>query len=99
MGTAPFFLGGGGHATKINIFPINYVEETGDNNTRRGKCNRGFLYAYKVLRNQCSPQNRYDYWHDKLTGTQDTKGDKIHVNNFCCTLDTRLRSFYFTSFS
>ena len=55
-------------------------------------------YAYKVLCNQCPPQNRYDYWHDKLTVPQDTNWDKIHINNFRCTIDTRLRSFYFKVF-
>ena len=46
-------------------------------------------YAYKVLGNQCSPQNRYDYWYDKLTVPQDTDWEKIHGNNFRCTIDTR----------
>ena len=53
-------------------------------------------YAYKVLGNQCSPQNRYDYWYDKLTVPQDTNLEKIHVSNFRCTIDTRLRSFHKT---
>ena len=46
-------------------------------------------------------QNRMDFWK-KLGNAddevEDTDWDEIHIRNFKCSIDTRLRSFYFKIF-
>ena len=55
-------------------------------------------YAYKILYGSCTPDNRYEYWNDKVSVTHDVNWETIHSVNFKCTIDTRLRSLYFKIF-
>ena len=55
-------------------------------------------YAYKILYGSCTPDNRYEYWNDKVSVPHDVNWETIHSVNFKCTIDTRLRSLYFKIF-
>ena len=54
-----------------------------------------------VDQDTCIPENRIDFW-EKLGNADDeveeTDWDEIHIRNFKCSIDTRLRSFYFKIF-
>ena len=55
-------------------------------------------YAYNILIDKCVPDTRYLYWCNKVSVPQDINWENIHVTNFMCTIDTRLRAFYFKVF-
>ena len=55
-------------------------------------------YAYNILLDKCAPDKRYNYWSDKLAIPHDINWENVHVKNFRCSIDTRLRSFYFKLF-
>ena len=47
---------------------------------------------------KCVPDSRITYWTNTVDVPQDVNWDKIHNLNLKCTIDTRLRSFYFKIF-
>ena len=59
-------------------------------------------YAYSVMNEKCVPEKRMGNWSeleddpDTLVSWEDW--EPIHLNNFKCSIDTRLRSFYFKLF-
>lgn len=55
-------------------------------------------YVYNTMIEKCFPERRYDYWNNIVDVQQDVSWEKIHLRNFYCTIDTRLRSFYFKVF-
>ena len=55
-------------------------------------------YAYKIMNVPDIPEKRYDYWKSQVTVPEETIWEKVHNVNFTCTIDTRLRSFYFKIF-
>ena len=58
-------------------------------------------FAYSFFNETCIPENQMDFW-EKLGNADDeveeTDWDEIHIRNFKCSIDTRLRSFYFKIF-
>ena len=58
-------------------------------------------FAYSFFNEPCIPENRMDFW-EKLGNAddevEDTDWNEIHIRNFKCSIDTRLRSFYFKIF-
>ena len=54
--------------------------------------------AYTILFGSHVPEKRYDYWGDNLPLPVNVNWDKIHNTNFFCTIETKLRSFYFKNF-
>ena len=58
-------------------------------------------FAYSFFNETCIPENRMDFW-EKLGNAddevEDTDWEEIHIRNFKCSTDTRLRSFYFKIF-
>ena len=54
--------------------------------------------VYNLLLGVCVPHKGYGYWNDTLTVPVSIEWEKIHRNNFFCTLDTKFRSFYFKIF-
>ena len=55
-------------------------------------------HAYKTLNVQYCPDKRYDYWKDTITVPVHIAWENVHKINFTCTIDARLRSFYFKVF-
>ena len=55
-------------------------------------------HAYKVLNVPHLPEKRYEYWNSQITVPDCITWEKVHKANFTCTIDTRLRSFYFKIF-
>ena len=59
-------------------------------------------FAYSFFNETCIPENRMDFW-EKLGNAddevEDTDWDEINIRNFKCSIDTRLRSFYFKIFT
>lgn len=55
-------------------------------------------YAYTVLRTEQVPSKSYDYWNNKILVPVSTNWETVHNANFACTIDTKLRSFYFKIF-
>ena len=55
-------------------------------------------YAYQVLQDSCTPEQRYGYWKDNVTVPLDLNWKLVHNVNFMCSIDTRLCSFYFKTF-
>ena len=59
-------------------------------------------YAYGIILEQCIPEKRISFWEmlsdDPEDGPEELDWDEIHLRNFKCTIDTRLRSFYFKVF-
>ena len=54
--------------------------------------------AYNVLLGSHVPAKRYAYWSDNLPLPVNINWEKVHCTNIFCTLDTKLRSFYFKVF-
>ena len=54
--------------------------------------------AYNVLLGSHVPAKRYAYWSDNVLVPVNINWEKVHCINFFCTLDTKLRSFYFKVF-
>ena len=60
-------------------------------------------YAYGILLEKCIPDKRIHFWEnlfdsDLSDDPEDLDWDEIHVRNFKCSIDSRLRSFYFKVF-
>ena len=55
-------------------------------------------YAYNILNVQYLPDRRYNYWNECLAVPVPTFWEKVHKANYFCTIDTKLRSFYFKIF-
>ena len=61
-------------------------------------------FAYSILTEACFPQNRIEFWESTFDmntnddGSGDTDWEEIHIRNFKCSIDTKLRSFYFKVF-
>ena len=51
-----------------------------------------------MLQDICTPEERYGYWNDNITVPLDLNWKLVHNVNFMCSIDTRLRSFYFKTF-
>ena len=47
---------------------------------------------------KCIPERSYVYWNSNINATHDIDWGKIHEENFNCTIDTRLRSFFLKVF-
>eukprot|EP00057_Strongylocentrotus_purpuratus_P026288 XP_011680762.1 PREDICTED: uncharacterized protein LOC583642 [Strongylocentrotus purpuratus] len=54
-------------------------------------------YAYSTMLESCSPERQILFWND-LQEPDEVDWEKTHVNNFKCTISTRIRSFYFKLF-
>ena len=54
--------------------------------------------TYNVLLGSHAPTKRYDYWKENILVPVDIEWQKVHLTNLFCTLDTKLRSFYFKIF-
>ena len=54
-------------------------------------------YAYSTILESCSPERQILFWND-LRAPEEVDWEKTHVNNFKCTISTRIRSFYFKLF-
>ena len=54
--------------------------------------------SYTLLLGSHVPEKRYAYWSDNLPVPVTTNWEKVHKANFFCTIDTKLRSFYFKIF-
>ena len=59
-------------------------------------------FAYSFFNETSIPKNRMEFWEKLNVGVvddvEDTDWDEIHIRNFKCSIDTRLRSFYFKIF-
>ena len=55
-------------------------------------------YAYTILLQTCAPEKKMAFWNDIHQDQNQLNWDKIHTNNFKCTINTRIRSFYFKLF-
>ena len=55
-------------------------------------------YAYNIMIEKCIPKGKLDFWSNSVDVPQNVTWEKIHTLNFNCTIDTRLRSFYFKIF-
>ena len=54
-------------------------------------------YAYSVMLESCLPEKQMIFWKDFHYPDQ-VNWEKTHINNFKCTISTRIRSFYFKLF-
>ena len=54
-------------------------------------------YAYKIMLDASTPERQVSFWND-LHDVDQLNWEAIHVNNFKCTIITRIRSFYFKLF-
>ena len=55
-------------------------------------------YAYGILRNNLLPDKRTIFWENLSDDPEELDWEKIHLANFKCSIDTRLRTFYFKIF-
>ena len=55
-------------------------------------------YAYSILRDKHIPDKRTTFWENLADDSEEVDWDKVHFTNFKCSIDTRLRSFYFKIF-
>ena len=54
--------------------------------------------VYNVLLGPHIPVKGYAFWNDNLPVPVTNNWEKIHITNYFCTIDTKLRSFYFKIF-
>ena len=54
--------------------------------------------VYNLLIGFHVPDKKYSYWSDNLPVPVTTCWENVHNTNFFCTIDTKLRSFYFKIF-
>ena len=54
-------------------------------------------YAYSVMLESCVSEKQMIFWND-LYDPDQINWKKTHMNNFKCTISTRIRSFYFKLF-
>ena len=61
-------------------------------------------FAYSMLTETCVPENRIEFWEKLINmnadedGPEETDWEEIHLRNFKCCIETKLRSFYFKIF-
>ena len=55
-------------------------------------------HSYSILKEKHSPFDTETFWFDILDMEGDTDWGIIHENNFSCSIETQLRSFYFKFF-
>ena len=55
-------------------------------------------YAYTIFFDECHPDKSISFWKDSCSSPTNVDWGKIHMLNFKCTIDSRLRSFYFKIF-
>ena len=58
-------------------------------------------YAYSILLDHSPPEKSLNFWNDLFNfdvEEQDWEWEDIHMCNFKCTIETKLRSFYFKLF-
>ena len=55
-------------------------------------------HAYRIINVSYPLDKRYEYWNSKITVPDDIIWEEVHKTNFTCTIETRLRSFYFKIF-
>ena len=55
-------------------------------------------HSYSILKEKHSPFDTETFWFDTLDMQGDTDWGMIHENNFSCSIETQLRSFYFKIF-
>ena len=61
-------------------------------------------FAYSILTDTRSPDNLIESWEILLdmnadeSSPEETDWEEIHLRNFKCSIDTKLRSFYFKVF-
>ena len=51
-------------------------------------------YAYNVILGAHVPEKRLTFWKE-FSDPNPVNWDKIHIDNFKCSISTRIRSFYF----
>ena len=54
--------------------------------------------AYNLILDSHIPEKRYAYWSHNVPVPLTINWEKVHNTNFVCTIDTKLRSFYFKIF-
>ena len=54
--------------------------------------------SYCIMRGSHSLDSKYDNWGDKLNVPETNNWETVHKNNFFCSINTKLRSFYFRIF-
>ena len=63
------------------------------------KANKITKYAYDIMMEECTPENRVASWNNSFNLNYDyDRWNKIHLVNFRCSIFTRLRAFYFKLF-
>ena len=55
-------------------------------------------YVYPILLGIFSPTKHTDFWEELSLSPNSEEWDKIHLRNFKCSIDSRIRSFYFKLF-
>ena len=55
-------------------------------------------HSYSIFKEKHSPFDTETFWFDTLDMEGDTDWGMIHENNFSCSIETQLRSFYFKIF-
>ena len=65
--------------------------------TKLLKTQKNPKYAYNLMREICYPERQIVFWN-VLQESDEINWEKTHVNNFLCTISTRIRSFYFKLF-
>ena len=59
------------------------------------KTNKITKYSYDIMMEECIPENRVASWNDSLNLNYDyDRWNKIHLDNFKCSIYTRLRAFH-----
>ena len=54
--------------------------------------------SYNLFKGSHTPDKRYSFWDERLPIPVTINWEKVHYTNFFCTIDTKLRSFYFKIF-
>ena len=54
--------------------------------------------TYKLLLGSQIPTKRYEFWNETVPVPSTIDWEKVHKSNYFCTIDTKLRSFYFKLF-
>ena len=56
------------------------------------------METHDIMVEECLPENCNSYWKELCVVPETVNWEKIHLRNFKCTIDFRLRSFYFKVF-
>ena len=55
-------------------------------------------HAYQILNTPYLPEKRYEFWEKTIIIPAQMNWENVHKINFSCTIETKLRSFYFKLF-